>query len=122
MKKTAKKSLIRLWLSIKNDIYTRRIQGAIIIASSVLLWIFFGLEVGFLWFIFIIFALYDWDSRVIGAVALFLLAMCPFLLTFNKNSLSELVAMYAYIFLGMTAVLQIIEYSRHPEMFKKKHE
>jgi len=40
------------------------------------------------------------------------LASCPFLLSFKKDELAEKMAVYAYFFLVMTVVLQIVEYRR----------
>ena len=79
----------------------------------------FSFEVIFFLTLFLAFALYGWDNRVIGGLALLSLASCPFLLLFKQADLAEIMAVYAYFFLVLTVVLQIIEYQRHPELFRE---
>ncbi|MCX6715653.1 MAG: hypothetical protein NT077_01390 [Candidatus Taylorbacteria bacterium] len=69
--------------------------------------------------LFVAFALYDWDSRIIATGALVSLASCPILLITKQDAIAEQMAVYAYYFLVMTVVLQIIEYKRHPEVYKE---
>jgi len=68
--------------------------------------------------IFVAFAFYGWDSRIVATGALVSLASCPFLLIAKQDVLAEQMAVYAYYFLVITVILQIIEYKRHPELFK----
>lgn len=44
-----------------------------------------------------------------GGLALFFLALCPFLLVFKKDALAEKSAIYAYYFLVISVILIIIE-------------
>ncbi|HCP08536.1 MAG TPA: hypothetical protein DIT25_01925 [Candidatus Moranbacteria bacterium] len=62
-----------------------------------------------LWGIFIAFLVFRWDSRWIAGMALVSLASCPFLLLFKEDKLAEQMAVYAFFFLTMVVVLQIIE-------------
>mgnify|MGYP001619711074 CR=1 FL=1 len=57
--------------------------------------------------------------RVIAAGALVSLASCPFLLIVGEDSFAEQMAVYAYYFLVMTVVLQIIEFKRSPSPEQK---
>lgn len=119
MKKIIKKQYwINLLKRIKKDILAKKILGIILVIISIVCGIFWGISAGLLWFLFLAFALYDWDNRVIGVMALISLASCPFLLSVKQDALAETMAVYAYFFLVMTVVLQIIEYKRHPELFK----
>ncbi len=68
--------------------------------------------------LFVSFALYSWDSRIVATGALISLASCPILLIAKKDAYAEQMAVYAYYFLVITVILQIIEYKRHPELFK----
>jgi len=68
--------------------------------------------------IFVSFALYNWDSRVVAVGALISLISCPILLIIKQDAYAEKMAAYAYYFLVITVVLQIIEYKRHPDRFK----
>ncbi len=72
--------------------------------------------------LFIAFVFYGWDSRILATGALVSLASCPFLLSFKQDAYAELMAVYAYYFLVMTVILQIIEYKRHPELFAEDEE
>jgi hypothetical protein len=72
-----------------------------------------GIISGLLWLLFLSFLLFEWDSRVIAFLALVSLASCPFLLILKKEAPAEQMAIYAYYFLVMTVVLQIIEYASH---------
>jgi|WetSurMetagenome_2_1015567.scaffolds.fasta_scaffold26477_2 hypothetical protein len=76
-----------------------------------------GIISGLLWLLFLSFLLFEWDSRVIAFLALISLASCPFLLILKKEAPAEQMAIYAYYFLVMTVVLQIIEYASHREKF-----
>ena len=117
--KKIKKFYIKFFKKIKKDILSKKKWGVALLVVSILIGIFLGLSAGLLWFLFLAFALYDWDNRVIGVMALLCLAICPFLLEFKKDVLAEQVAVYAYFFLVMVVVLQIIEYKRHPEVYKE---
>jgi len=111
--------IVKLFKLIKRDILDKKILIVLLIVISVTLGFLWGLSAGLLWFLFLAFALYDWDNRVIGVMALISLVSCPFLLSFKQDALAEQMAVYAYFFLVMTVVLQIIEYKRHPELFKE---
>jgi hypothetical protein len=113
-----KKFITGLYKKIKKDL-RKHPQGDFLIIAFILAWVLWGISAGLLWLLFLAFAFYDWDNRVIGVMALFSLATCPFLLSFKQDALAEKVAVYAYFFLVMTVVLQIIEYKRHPNLFKE---
>ncbi|OGM92930.1 hypothetical protein A2333_02020 [Candidatus Wolfebacteria bacterium RIFOXYB2_FULL_49_7] len=80
---------------------------------------FYGTSAGVLWLLFLAFLFYEWDSRVIGTLAIISLATCPILLALKQDAYAEQMAVYAYFFLVMTVVLQIIEYKHYPEEFKE---
>ncbi len=101
---------------IRKDILSKKKQGIILIIISICIGIYLGLSAGLLWFLFLAFAIYGWDNRIIGVMAIICLATCPFLLQFKQDVLAEQIAVYAYFFLVMTVVLQIIEYKRHPKL------
>ncbi len=48
------------------------------------------------------------------------MSSCLVLLVTKQDALAKQMTIYAYYFLAMTVVLQIIEYKRHPEEFKKE--
>lgn len=89
------------------------------VLASLFLWLF-GISAGLLWFLFLMFLFYDWDNRIIGVLALISLASCPFLLQLKQDVIAEQMAVYAYFFLVMTVVLQIVEYKRHSEELNKE--
>ena len=65
-----------------------------------------------LWMIFLMFLVYRWESRILGAAAIVLLVVCPLLISLNLEPYAELIAVYAFFFLVMTVVLQIVEMKR----------
>lgn len=76
---------------------------------------YWGISAGLLWGLFLFFALYRLDSRVVGSLAIVTLVVCPVLLSLGSewgDTTAEEVAVYAYFFLVMTVVLQILEYRR----------
>ena len=89
-----------------------------IILILLLLWQF-KIESIVLLLLFFSFLFFKWDSRFIASMALLSLASCPFLLIFKKEPAAEQMAIYAYYFLVMTVVLQIVEYKRQPGDFEK---
>lgn len=72
---------------------------------------------GLLWLLFLSFLVFEWDNRIIALFALGFLVSCPFLLIFKKEVLAEQSAVYAYYFLVITVILQLIEYTVHPKKF-----
>lgn len=79
---------------------------------------FLDTESAVLWAIFLAFARFEWDNRIVGGVAIFWLATCPLMLYLQLDAAAEQFAVYAYFFLVMTVVLQIIEYFKYPNRFK----
>lgn len=120
MKRIIKKQFwLKLFKLIKKDVLTKKKQGVILIIVSVSIGIYSGLSAGLMWFLFLSFAFYDWDSRVIGVLALVSLTSCPFLLEFKQDVIAEQMAVYAFFFLSMVVMLQLIECRRHPDLFKE---
>ena len=106
------------WVVVK-EIKNKKKRGvlALVLAGLFLWW--FGTSAGLLWFLFLMFLFYGWENRIIGVLALISLASCPFLLVFKKDAWAETMAVYAYFFLVMTVVLQIIEYKRRPKLYEE---
>jgi hypothetical protein len=69
-------------------------------------------ETSFFWTLFSAFLLFEWDSRIVGSFAILALTACPILLSLEYQADAEQMAVYAYYFLVMTVVLQIIEFKR----------
>ncbi len=92
------------------DIKTKKKRGLLALILAGLFFYWFGISAGLLWFLFLMFLFYGWENRIIGVLALLSLASCPVLLSFQKDDLAETMAVYAYFFLVMTVVLQIVEY------------
>lgn len=93
-----------------SDIKSKKWRGLVVILLSVLSYFLWGLSSALLWFLFLAFFAYGWESRIVAAFALICLAICPILLSLKKDALAEQMAIYAYYFLVMTVVLQIKEY------------
>lgn len=93
---------------------------AIVIGIGMGFWL--GLRAGVLWFVFLAFAFYDWENRVIGVAAILCLVSCPILLQLKLDDQAETMAVYAYFFLAMTVALQLIEFKRFPDRFPEEDE
>src|SRR5437016_833192 len=89
--------------------------GAVLAAVFAAAYVLSGWEAAALWCFFLAFLLFAWDTRIPGVLALLFLASCPVLLIFHLDTRAEQSAVYAYYFLVMTVVLQIVEYKRKPE-------
>ena len=90
-----------------------------IIAALLTIWKVSGESICFI-SVLVAFLLYQWDSRVLAGMALICLASCPVLLIFGFEADAEMFAVWAYYFLVMTVVLQIVEYKRYPDRFREK--
>ena len=107
----------RAWLRASTDVvqYPWRLLLAFTIAALFGAW--FGVRAFALWSVFLLFAFYDWENRIVGVFALLSLVSCPVLLQLKRDEQAEVMAVYAYFFLAMTVGLQLIEYKRFPERF-----
>ena len=103
-----------------SDIRTKKYRGSIVLALAIGAYFLWDLSSALLWLLFLLFLVYEWENRIIGVLALISLASCPFLLQFKKDALAEQIVVYAYFFLVMTVILQIVEYKRHPEKYKEE--
>lgn len=74
-----------------------------------------------LWMIFLMFLVYRWDNRILGAAAIVLLVACPILLSVGLEPWAELIAVYAFFFLVMTVTLQLVELKRGTRHLKVTH-
>jgi len=55
------------------------------------------------------------EGRLSIAGALIFLTMCPFLLIFKKDAIAEKAAIWAYMFLAVGVVQQLIEFKKKPK-------
>ena len=97
---------------VLNDIKNKKWRGLIVLILSLGAFFLWDLSSALLWLLFLLFLVYGWENRIITFLALISLASCPFLLSFKKDELAEIMAVYTYLFLVMTVVLQIVEYRR----------
>ena len=102
--------LANIFKNVLVDIKNKKWQGLIVVFFTIVAFFLWGLSSTILWLLFLAFLVYGWENRIIAVLALFSLAVCPILLTFKKESLAEQMAVYAFFFLVMTVILQIIDY------------
>lgn len=103
-----------------NDISSKpRLSFAVFVVAG-LIGSVLGIRAGVLWGVFIAFAIYDWESRLIGGAAILSLVACPFLLQVHLDAWADVMAVYAYFFLLMLIGLQMIERKRYPERFSEE--
>jgi len=124
--KILRKWLLRCIKVVKNyvkqcgsQVQRQPVRIAIATLITFLMGFWLGSRAGILWFVFVLFLVYEWENRIIGGAALVSLITCPILLSLGKNDWAEEMAIYAYFFLAMTVVLQIVEFKRHPDHFKE---
>lgn len=98
-------------------VWKEKIDFIILSFFSIGLYFIYDLESSILWTIFLAFARFDWDSRIVGGMAIFWLLLCPFFLYLQIDAAAEQSAVYAYFLLVITVVLQIIEYFKFPDRF-----
>jgi len=111
----------KLFWFIVRDIKNNKKRGILALILAGLFFWWFGISAGLLWFLFLMFLFYGWENRIIGVLALISLVSCPILISFKQNTLAETMAAYAYFFLVMTVVLQIVEYKRYPELYNESN-
>ena len=99
------------WFFVK-DIKTKKKRGILALIIAGFFFWQYDLNAGLLWLLFLLFLFYGWENRIIAVLALISLASCPILLSLKKDALAEQMAIYAYFFLVMTVVLQIVEYRK----------
>ena len=98
------------------------IKSLIVLLVFVLLALLVNFTAAFFWSLFLAFLIMHLDSRVFIAAALMCLLACPFLLVFKYQLWAEQLAIWAYYFLALGVILQIIEFIREPEEEEKPQE
>ncbi len=112
--------LLHIYKYIVADIKNKKWQGLIVVLFTIVAFLLWGISSALLWLLFLIFLVYGWENRVLAVLALICLVLCPFLLLFNKETWAEPMAVYAFFFLVMTLILQLIDY-RFGEYLKSKN-
>lgn len=59
--------------------------------------------------------LYEYEGRISIGMGLGFLILCPFLLIFKAEAVAEKAAIWAYVFLVVGVIQQIVEYRRSEE-------
>ncbi len=95
--------------SVMIDVKNKKWRGLAVIFFFFTIFIFWNLSSALLWMLFLLFLVYEWESRFIALLAILSLASCPILILFQQDVFAEKMAVYAYFFLAMTVVLQAFE-------------
>jgi len=112
-------ALARMWL----DVLHKRLETTLVVIGIALMLIWsFSYESIFFVTIFLVFLLYAWDSRILAGGAILALGACPPLLLFDLQTNAEHMAAYAYYFLAMTVLLQVVELWRDSKQTSGKME
>jgi hypothetical protein len=116
MAQTYLRALKRAWrYSLKH--WTKSL---IVLTVFIILTIFVSLTAAFFWSFFLAFLIMRLDSRVPIAFALACLIVCPFLLIFHYQLYAEQFAIWAYYFLVIGVILQIVEFVHESEKVEEK--
>jgi len=92
------------------------------ICIVLLLWFLFSPVTAFFWTLFLIWAVFRLDARIIGVGALTLLIMIPITLSLPLYEwMAEQLAVYVFYLLSITVALQMIELWRNPEKGDEKN-
>ena len=108
---------IRLKRAVTYDLSSAWWKLGVAVVVGAISTFLFSISSGLLWFIFLMYLLYDWDNRYLGAIAILCLISCPLLLALNRETsqaMAESMAVYAFFFLVMTVTLQLVDLKRHP--------
>jgi hypothetical protein len=113
-------SLVLVWIKLWKRLGRR---GQIKVGIILVVLIFALVKsIGIVDFIVLAYALisilFVFESRISAVLALILLASCPFFLMFKKDSIAEIMAIYAYYFLVITVITQIAEYMKENKVKK----
>ena len=91
------------------------VRGAALIVV-LLLWLLVSPTTAFFWTLFIVWAVFRLDSRMIGIGALVLLVLIPITLSFKRfEGMSEQLAIYVFFLFCITVALQILELRHEPK-------
>lgn len=119
-KKSVRSQIERLGMKRAwNDISSKPSLSFAVFVVAGLIGSVLGMRAGVLWGVFIAFAVYDWESRLIGGAAILSLIACPILLQTHLDAWADVMAVYAYFFLAMLIGLQMIERKRYPGRFSE---
>lgn len=88
-----------------------------LLAIILLLSALWGFAIESVFFMVALFAFisYSWDSRILAFGALVTLSLCPILLIAKQDMYAEQIAIYAYYFLILTVIVQLVEIKRHSD-------
>jgi len=116
------RSLVLLGKQFLTDIVKRKLLSIVLLMVVAGVVYFAGVKAGILWFLFLSFALYDWDNRIIGSFGIVSLISCPFLIQLNYEVYAENMAVNAWFFMVIFVALQMINFIRHPESVETDYE
>jgi hypothetical protein len=102
---------------VKKDLTQKSVLAFFLFVVSFMLGAWLGFRAGIMGLFFFFCLAFEWENRLIGALALASLITCPFLLMLKQDVAAEVMAEYAYHFMVITVILQLVEYKRHPERF-----
>jgi ABC-type multidrug transport system fused ATPase/permease subunit len=103
-------------------IFKHWLKSLIVIIVFIAVAFFVSWTAAFFLSFFLAFLIMHLDSRVPIAFALIFLVACPFLLLFQYQKWAETTAIYAYYFLVIGVILQIIEFIREPKQAEDSKE
>jgi hypothetical protein len=109
--------IVRCFWSVATDVRRRPRFLAIAVSLGLLVGWRMGVPAGGLWLLFLLFLLYEWDDRIIGALAIGSLAACPLFIWLKSVNWAETMAVYAFYFLAMISMFKLVSLKRHPDRF-----
>jgi hypothetical protein len=103
-------SLLNILKSVLADLKNKRWRGLIILAISIAAYFLWGFSSFILWLIFLAFLAYGWENGIMAACAIICLVSCPIMLAYKAEALTEQITVYAFFFIVMAVILQMINY------------
>ncbi len=106
----------RIMLAILHTQTFQSTLRVVTILTVCVLWIYTSLTTAFFWTLFLVWAVWRLDSRIIGGGAIVLLVLIPFMLSIEMWAwTAETLAVWVYFLLCITVGLQILELRHTPE-------
>ncbi|MDP3975682.1 MAG: hypothetical protein Q8P95_02080 [bacterium] len=99
------------------DLSWNKISTVLLGVLMIILWNLVSPQAALLWLTFAAFFLFNWDNRVIAVATLSGLIAIPFVLFWENQVLAEQLAILVYYLLGITVLLQVLNWNSQPDKF-----
>lgn len=110
--------VIKFCFQVVIDVQRKKKRGIIVFLISVIVFFLWGFSSALFWLLFLSFLVYGWENRIFAFLALVFLIFCPILIYLGKEIMAEKIAIWAFFFLVMSVVLQMVEFKKIPKIYR----